>query len=237
MSGRRIYLNIRHKISQLLNPALCLSCAIPIPSSDYLCSQCLQALAGVSNACNYCGLPNPASPPICPACRQNPPRWQRMIAPLVYQDMARRLIQRYKFDQQLHIAQALLSHFYSLYNSPTVEVLIPVPLHKTRLLERGFNQSEEIAQALSRLLNIPLDRHSLQRTRPTLPQSGLSLHKRQKNLRQAFRYQPGRSYQAVAIVDDVITTGSTMSEICKLLQRHGVKHVEVWSLCRALRHE
>ena len=238
MSGRRIYLNIRHKISQLLNPALCLSCAMPIPSSDYLCSYCQQALPRVVNACNRCGLPNKASGPVCPACQQNPPRWQKMIAPLIYQQTVRQLIHDYKFDEQLYIGQALLTHIYTAYNSPSIEALIPVPLHKSRLLERGFNQSEELARVLSRLLDIPFDRHCLQRIRPTLPQSGLSLNKRQKNLMQAFNYNPPLpGYKSVAIIDDVITTGSTMDEICKRLHLAGVRHVEVWSLCRALRHE
>ena len=147
------------------------------------------------------------------------------------------MIHDYKFNQQLYIGQALLTHIHTAYSSSSIEALIPVPLHQSRLLERGFNQSEELARILSRLLDIPLDRQSLQRIRPTLPQSGLSLSKRHKNLLQAFRYDPHRDYRRVAIIDDVITTGSTMEEICKRLHQAGVRHVEVWSLCRALKHD
>jgi len=101
------------------------------------------------------------------------------------------------------------------------------------LKQRGFNQSAEIARLLSQHPDIPLDRHSLKRIKATEFQHGLSLHKHQKNLLKAFQFTPETSYRSVAI----ITSGSTMSEICKLLKRAGVEHIEVWSLARALKHD
>jgi ComF family protein len=160
-----------------------------------------------------------------------------MQSPLVYQAATRHFIHQFKFNGQLHIANALLTHLYPCYEHQAIEALIPVPLHKTRLIERGYNQSTEIAQVLSRLLHIPLDQHSLKRIRATQPQSGLSLNKRQKNVTKAFHYQPLHAYKSVAIVDDVITTGSTMSEISRLLLKSGVQHIQAWSLARALKHE
>ena len=237
MSGRRIYLNIRHKLSQWLNPALCLSCGIPIETNAFICPDCLISLATVANACARCGLPNPAGGSTCPACLHAPPRWQHMIAPLVYQAGTRRIIHALKFNEQLQHANALLSHLHSCYSGHPVDALIPVPLHRSRLLERGFNQSEEIARLLSVRLSIPIDRDSLRRIKATESQSGLSLSKRQGNIRQAFAFNPIHRYQSVAIVDDVITTGSTVSEICRLLKKSGIGHIEVWSLARALRHE
>jgi len=231
------YFNIRHILSQLLNPALCLACGIPIASTDFICSHCLQALTRVKNPCSSCGLPNKADGKTCPACLHNPPRWQHMISPLVYQGSSRKFIHELKFNEQIHHVNALLTHIYSSYSHHPVDVLLPVPLHKTRLLERGFNQSEEITNTLSRLLNIPVDRTSLKRIKATQSQSGLSLNKRQQNILKAFEFVPTRQYNSIAIIDDVITTGSTMSEITKVLKRSKVKHVEVWSLARALKHD
>ena len=237
MSGRPFYLNIRHKISQLLNPALCLTCGIPVKSSEFICRDCLDIMQTVPNPCEQCGLPNPVSDPICPACLHHPPPWQSITSPLIYQGHIRQLIHDFKFNEQMHVANTLARHIHQYFNSSMVEVLIPVPLHVTRLLERGFNQAEEITNALSGYLNIPVDRKCLSRIKQTEPQTGLSLNKRHKNIIRAFYFDNSRQYKRVAIVDDIITSGSTMKEICKNLRKAGVEHIEVWSLARALKHD
>jgi ComF family protein len=235
MSGRRIYLNIRQKLRCILNPALCQICGVPVSANACYCQHCWAGFDLVQNACVLCGLPNHASGDICPVCLHSPPPWQRMCAPLVYSGNTRDEIHRLKYLYQLELAQALLQQLHSRFNTDGIQALIPVPLHKSRLLERGFNQSEEIARILSGYINIPMDRHSLRRIRPTQPQTGLSPSKRRNNIRRAFEFTPKKPYQAVAIIDDVITSGSTMSEICRLLRRKGVQHIEVWSLARTLK--
>ncbi|MCK4708530.1 MAG: ComF family protein [Gammaproteobacteria bacterium] len=237
MSGRRIYFNIRQKISNILNPALCLSCGIPVKTAEFICPHCLSSLEKVPNPCSCCGLPNKTVTPICPACLHQPPRWQVMVAPLIYTANTRKIIHDLKFNEHIHNANALLTHMQTYYSNQLVEALIPVPLHKSRLLERGYNQAEEIAATLSRILDIPLDRSCLKRVKPTQSQSGLSLNKRQINIRKAFEFTPTRQYKSVAIIDDIITTGSTVAEICKVLKKSGIQHIEVWSLARALKHD
>lgn len=237
MSGRQIYIYIRQKLEHFLNPALCLTCGVPVTVGSYLCPSCLAALERVPDPCQCCGLPNHSTQPLCANCLLHPPRWHSMIAPLVYSGNTRRMIQDLKFNEQLHHANALLSHIQTDYSNHKVDVLIPVPLHTTRLLERGYNQAEEIASTLSRLLHIPVDRHSLKRVKATESQSGLSIHKRQKNILKAFQYLPQQHYQSVAIIDDIITTGSTAAEICKVLIRAEVKHIEIWGIARALKDE
>lgn len=236
MSGRRFYFNIRDKLRRILNPAFCAGCARPIASAQYLCSDCERAMHRVPDPCRGCGLPHQGGMDLCPACLYQPPRWQRMIAPLAFEGLTRRLIHDFKFNQQPHLASALIAHIHGYYQPVNVDALIPVPLHQSRLLERGFNQSQEIACALSERLHLPLDRSSLQRVRATESQSGLSLHKRQHNLHKAFIYDNHKTYRKVALVDDIITSGSTMTEITKTLQRSGVDYIEVWSLARALKH-
>ena len=237
MSGRRIYFSLRQKLNHFLNPALCLACGISVKPDDFICHYCLKSLERVQNPCCLCGLPNKSTGSICPPCLHNPPKWQKMIAPLSYSGYTRQLISEFKFNEKLHYAHALLTHIHSYYRERPVQALLPIPLHKSRLLERGYNQSEEVASELSQLLHIELDRSSLIRVKPTQPQSGLSLNKRQLNIRKAFKYTPIHEYRSVAVIDDIITTGSTVLEVCKVLNRAGVQHVEVWSLARALKHD
>jgi ComF family protein len=236
MSGRRIYLNIRHKLRRILNPALCQICGIAISADACYCQFCWSEFDSVKNACELCGLPNHASGDICPLCLLNPPPWQRMIAPLVYSGNARKEIHRLKYSYQLEVAQALLQPLQAKFNSCGIQVLIPVPLHHSRLLERGFNQSAEIARILSSYLGTPVEPHALRRIRATQPQAGLSPAKRRNNIKRAFVYTTRQSYNRVAIIDDVITSGSTVGEICRLLNRKGVNHIEVWSLARTLKN-
>jgi ComF family protein len=107
-----------------------------------------------------------------------------------------------------------------------------VPLHRERLIERGYNQAEEIAILWSREFGIPVEHKALTRLRATPTQSGLSATQREENVRMAFAYHARRDYRHVAIVDDIITTGSTVGEITKTLHRAGVEYVEVWALAR-----
>ena len=235
MSGRLNRFDFRYRISRLLSPRLCLCCGVPSAQNLFLCGACAAAIERVPNACQLCGLPTAVAGEVCPACLKNPPRWQRMIAPLVYQGETRRLIRDFKFHEKLYAGHALVDHLHQSFLRRDVDILIPVPLHDNRLIERGFNQSLEIARHLSRMTDIPLDRHSLRRVRETEPQSGLSLAKRHRNIRGAFAWRAHGKYRRIAVVDDVITTGSTVSEITRVLLRGGVEEVQVWGLARALR--
>lgn len=174
---------------------------------------------------------------VCPACLLNPPRWQKMIAPLQYRGLVRDYLIQLKFSEALYLAKTLglecLEPFRQSHPRP--EILIPVPLHRERLNERGYNQALEIADVLSKMLNIPIDRKALTRIRSTQSQSGLSANQRTQNIRRAFAYAPRCEYRHVALIDDIVTTGSTVNEITKTLHRAGVEFVEVWALARVYR--
>ena len=105
-------------------------------------------------------------------------------------------------------------------------------MHRERLIERGYNQADEIAGIWAREFDIALDRNSLSRLRSTASQSGLSADQRRQNVHQAFAYSPSRKYRHVAIVDDIVTTWSTVTEITKILHRAEVEFVEVWAIAR-----
>jgi ComF family protein len=234
MSGRQLLRGITRCLEQLLAPGVCLGCGCDPGDSNSLCTSCQGCIQPVPNPCQYCAQPNPLAGIICPACRLNPPRWQKMIAPLQYRGITRDYLLQLKHSQATHFAKGLCRHSLEKFraNFPRPQVLLPVPLHRERLLERGYNQAHEIARIWSADLDIPLDRHALKRTRATALQSGLSALQRKDNLRQAFAYEPQRDYRHVAIVDDIVTTGSTVDEITRVLHREGVEFVEVWALAR-----
>jgi len=139
-----------------------------------------------------------------------------------------------KYAESLHPANSLVTRLIDYYRniSPAPEVLLPVPLHQQRLLDRGYNQAFEIARILSQLLDIQVDTRALRRIRDTTSQSGLSASKRRKNILHAFVYQPKTPYVHVAVVDDIITTGSTANEITKTIHSAGCPQVEIWGLAR-----
>jgi ComF family protein len=117
--------------------------------------------------------------------------------------------------------------------APSPKVILPVPLHRDRHRERGFNQSVEIARHLSRSFQIPLDLHAVIRHRPTLPQVHLTADERAKNVRGAFSLRRPITARHIAIFDDVVTTGATVAAIAELLRRQGVERIEVWAVARA----
>jgi ComF family protein len=238
MSGRRIQARFQRLVSNLLNPALCLGCAHELELGQHFCATCISQLSLLNNPCALCGLENQTGGSHCAACLYDPPRWQNLVAPLIYQGLARDLLIQLKFAQSLHLANSLVSsviHHFRMSKSPP-QVLLPVPLHRKRLLDRGFNQAFEIARALSHLLDIPVDTRALRRVRYTDSQSGLSANQRQKNILKAFAYESSKSYSHVAVVDDIVTTGSTANEITKTLHRAGVQHVSIWGLARVSKY-
>ena len=112
------------------------------------------------------------------------------------------------------------------------ELIIPVPLHKSRLKERGFNQALELARPLGQRFGIPVDIQAIRRTRATAPQSGLDKKERRRNIRGAFELKGKPLARHIAIIDDVVTTGNTVNELARILRRGGATRVEVWAIAR-----
>jgi ComF family protein len=127
---------------------------------------------------------------------------------------------------------ALLARWVEAAAPPLPQLVIPVPLHRQRLRERGFNQALEIARAPARRLGLELGHRYAWRQRATSPQSGLDAAERRRNLRGAFqvRLPPGVTH--LAVVDDVVTTGYTVSELTRTLKQAGAHRVDVWAVAR-----
>ena len=225
-------------IQQHIYPATCLLCGTPGENGLDLCIHCRNDLPRNHNPCRRCALPLPTEAPsnaLCGECRKKSPPFERCIAPFIYQHPIAELISGLKFHQKLAysrlMAELLLAHVEQEIDE-TPELLIPLPLHPSRLKERGYNQALELTRPLSRGLGIPLDFISCHRVRPTPPQSSLHKKERHKNVRGAFEITKEIKAKHVALVDDVATTGSTVRELARVLRRHGVQRVDVWVLAR-----
>lgn len=223
-------------------PGLCWLCRMPLALSRWgLCSVCQRATGHRVSLCPRCGLPcaHPTLP--CGRCLQKPPPWQRLIMVNDYTPPLSTLIHQLQFSRRGEIAPALarlllLSVLQARRQSGFIrpDRLISVPLWSRRHWRRGFNQSELLCRPLARWLNCPWDDRCVTRIRPTAPQHHLSARLRKRNLKNAFRLELPVKGLHMVVVDDVVTTGSTVGELAKLLLRNGAATVQVWCLCRTL---
>jgi ComF family protein len=175
----------------------------------------------------------------CLSCQIEPPVLDNAICALHYSSPVDYLIKRMKFGHQLSHSKVLgsvLAQHLSQFDLKSVDAILPVPLHKARLRSRGFNQSLELAHALRRYNNIPL-LQGVQRTVNTKAQTLVKGEDREANIRDAFNLDVKVALpNHVAIIDDVITTGSTCMELARLLKASGVSEVSVWAVARATTH-
>ena len=225
-------------ILDTLLPPCCMLCGMS-SSSDCLCAACKSELPWQGISCSGCGLPLASvHDSVCGTCLKTRPPFTLTVTPLRYEFPADRLVQALKFKRQLvagRILAQLMCENIMTKGVQLPDMLIPVPLHAFRLLRRGFNQAYEIASHASRSLGIQLVAGELRRRRNTSAQSGLSRKQRRKNVRNAFFWRghqkPGRH---VALVDDVMTTGTTVTECTRVLKRAGAKRVDIWVATRAI---
>ena len=223
--------NYWSKIVQLVLPGNCLlcQCSHHINPLTGLCSGCTKSLPWLMQGCRRCALPLPKalaktqpSTQFCGQC----------------QTPVDRLISRFKFNQQLSYSrlfgQLMAEHIKRQYLDVDLpDMVIPVPLHKHRLRERGFNQAQEVARICASALSLPLNNHQCRRHKQTDHQLGLSAVERRRNLRGAFSCEDFESCKRVALVDDVMTTGTTLQELSSCLKRAGCKEIHLWCIARA----
>ena len=222
-------------LDQIL-PRHCVLCGL-FSGYENLCPPCAAELPHNPSACALCGLPLPAQPDrICGACLKKPPPWDGTVAGLKYQFPVDQLVCRFKYNRNLACGQALGSVLLQAIHNrsgPLPQAIVPVPLHRSRLFARTFNQAHILAHQLSKPLKIPVQHALLTRTRRTRAQSGLDSSQRRKNVSGAFECQR-HGLKHVAIVDDVMTTGRTLEECTRSLKRAGAETVTTWVAARAV---
>ena len=220
-----------------LYPPACTVCRAPADPAIALCRACRSELPHNLHSCRLCALPLPiaAAQTVCADCARQPPVFDRCCSPLLYRPPLDRLVSGLKFHGKLRYGRllgGLLSDFLQQQAAAAPELIIPLPLHPSRLRQRGYNQALEIARPLGRRLNIPVAYRLCERRRATAPQSELEKAARQRNVRGAFACTKTIPARHVALVDDVLTTGATAGELARLLKSVGVERVDLWVAAR-----
>ena len=228
---------LRNDASRLLWPARCLVCAEPAEDARDLCRACAAALPWNRTACDRCALPL-AAPGTCGACLRRPPPLTAVHAACRYGFPLDRLLLRFKFHHDL-TAGRLLAQLMAEATTmlPRPDAVVPIPLHRARLRQRGYDQALELARPLARALSLPLRANALVRVRATNAQSELDASARRRNLLDAFAVTgvaaPANALPGhVVLVDDVMTTGATLHAAARALLRAGVQRVDAWVCAR-----
>lgn len=246
----RFIRGLTEKGMRSIYPPRCLLCQQLAEDERDLCNICYQRLPWNKNSCWQCALPlahdsqaanveGSESKILCGRCQKKRPLFDSSYSLFRYDGEIVQMIHRLKFRQHLVCSRLLGEMLADGLNEilgvtgDVPDCLLPVPLHKKRLRQRGFNQSIELARALSKSLNMSLNINHLIRVRATDSQSGLDAKQRKKNIRGAFELREGFNANHVAIIDDVVTTTSTVNEIARVLKRNGVERVDVYSIARA----
>ena len=178
--------------------------------------------------------------PLCGNCLSHHYCYDQVYSPFIYSEEMRYLIKKMKYQKKIHFANILAQLFiqkidqFNDFQLP--QVIIPIPMHTERLKQRGFNQALELSRFFASHYQLPLNYSGLIRSRHTNLQAGMTAKQRQKNVRQAFMLKEPIEYTHIALIDDVMTTGSTVNEAAKILKKNGVNKVDVWSIARAGQH-
>lgn len=227
-----------------LYPPVCLSCDAPVATADTLCPGCFRQLRPITAPmCPVLGLPFEVSlgqGALSAEVIADPPPFDRARSAVIYNDVARALVGKLKYGDRPELAR-LCARLMAQAGAELLEgdaVLVPVPLHRTRQFARRYNQSTELARALGRLTGLKVDPVLVSRRKNTRQQVGLSGEARRRNVAGAFQTSPDISSRLggrrVIIVDDVITTGSTVKAVTRALRAGGVERVDVLSFARVV---
>jgi ComF family protein len=224
-------------------PPRCLACGAIVDTPQTLCAPCWRGVLFFAQPwCVVCGLPFPhphGEDAMCAECARETRSWDRARAVLRYDKNSRHLVLALKHGDRTHLARAFgrWMHRVGAEVLNGADLLVPVPLHWTRLFQRRYNQAALLAQAISSAGGPPVAVDWLVRRRRTPPQGRLGPEARSRNVRAAFAMRPGRSVagKRVVIVDDVMTSGATLEECARVLRRAGAKSIGALTLARALR--
>ena len=231
-------MELAQKLLSNLFPCRCILCQQTVKHSFEVCPDCYRALPHNEICCVSCALPlaeDINNEVLCGSCIQKAPAFDYAHSLFRYEGDVIRLVHQLKFGEKIGfsrtIGEMLLMQLLKTNEKP--DCILPVSLHKSRLRQRGFNQSIEISRVLAKNLVIPIEHTAVVRHRSTAAQSGLNAKQRQKNIKGAFSVVAKLNYKHVLIVDDVMTTGATVNELARVLKKNNVERVGVLSIARA----
>ncbi|MGQ5523441.1 ComF family protein [Chitinimonas sp. PSY-7] len=216
----------------LLLPQHCVLCAAKSGASG-LCALCLADMPQLGPLrCPSCAIPTPQGER-CGECLQHPPAFDHTIAAWAYDWPLDRLVPAYKYNAELILATPLAEGLVHLVQTaPRPDCLLAMPLHPTRLKERGFNQSQLLASHLAKALQIPLRNDLVERIKLTPPQASLPRDARRTAIKKAFHVRRAVSGMHIALVDDVMTTGASLDELASTLKQAGAHRIDCWVVAR-----
>lgn len=218
-------------------PDFCQLCGLG--SATAVCTDCLRELPRPpAHGCQHCASALAAANAPCPQCTQYAFHFDQSLAPFAYRFAADMLIQRLKYQKRTGLAPWLAAHMHAHLLASGVRcengLILPMPMHPKRLRERGFNHAVLLAQALARLLRLPMARNCLRRVRDTPPQVSLSGAARWRNVRNAFACEQRLDGRTVLLVDDVMSTGASLDAVARVLKAQGAARVINLLAARAL---
>jgi len=230
----------------LVFPPLCIACRTPVAEPGALCAACWQTIQFLDGPmCARCGLPfeiDPGGDTLCAACHARPPAYDQARAVMRYDEHSRGPILALKHGDRLDLTPGFTRWLDrgGRVLLDQADLIVPVPLHRARLWARRYNQSAELARALSRLSGKPANVSVLVRSRPTPSQGAMrSAKARRRNMLGAFKVPPGHKSAIAArnilLIDDVLTTGATVDACARALKRAGAGKVFVLALARVVR--
>ena len=215
----------------LFYPQRCVGCEKR--ASDLLCRACFEALPGIGRPfCGRCGMPTAFETFVCEECKGVDFGFESARCPLMYEGVGKRIVHALKYGGYTRVVERLAAPLMVdvLDGRLRFDAVVPVPLHRSRLRRRGFNQAELLARGVARKVNAPVS-DTLQVVRRTRDQVDLSASERRENVAGAFSSR-GRVRGRILLIDDVFTTGATMSSCAETLLRAGAGEVHALSLCR-----
>ena len=227
----------------LIYPEQCVLCPTLLDQPGALCPDCWSEMPFIQGlACHLCGAAMPGETdgfdPVCDDCIATPRPWQAGASALRYSGAARRFVLRLKHSDRTDLARPAagwMARAGRRFLTPDT-LLLPIPLHWTRLLRRRYNQSAELVRHLENQANCPAIYDGLIRTRPTTLQDGMDREARARNLKGAITYNPKHHNQLknrrICLVDDVMTTGATLTEAANACHAAGATHISVLALAR-----
>lgn len=212
----------------------CLLCGVAA-GAERLCRGCRHELPfHAMPQCPQCAIPTPLGQ-VCGVCLKRPPAYDHSVAAFSYAFPVNQLIPALKYHSRLTVAQVLGQHLAETAAvHPRPDLLIPMPLHPARIRQRGFNNATEIGRVVARYLNVALDSERCKRIRDTPPQVALAYDQRRRNVRGAFVCDSSVAGKHIAVIDDVMTTGTSLEELAATLKRAGAREISCWVAARTL---
>lgn len=221
--------------NRLKLPAVCKLCSQYHTGGQAICQFCMGLFEKIETACCICRMPIGEQFDLCGACIKKKPQFNRVFTAYRYEEPLRGLIHEFKYREGLYLLPVLLKLLLDALplSLEKPDCILPVPLYLKKLRQRGFNQAALLARGVARHLEVPYDFVSCQKIKNTSPQAQLNRKQRRSNLFNSFSVRE-MPYSHILLVDDLLTTGSTVNELSTLLKRQGVKKIDVLCCARTI---